>query len=112
MDNLTVEYGARWKSVASSPELERVIRKDGVISLWKTQFNPNVGGDYGGDAFDGIDLFSPRLVTDAQGNTFRRFGKFYVGEQTLEDYEYIWVCKTLSTPFYRVQIKNFPQSAF
>lgn len=38
MDNLTVEtamggetveYGARWKSGASSPELERVIRKDG-----------------------------------------------------------------------------------
>lgn len=49
MDNLTVEtamggetveYGARWKSGASSPELERVIRKDGVISLWKTQFKP------------------------------------------------------------------------
>ncbi len=52
------------------------------------------------------------LVTDALGNTFRRFGRFYVGEQTLENYEYIWVCKTLSTPFYRVQIKNFPQSAF
>ncbi len=71
-----------------------------------------MGGGDGGDAFDGIDLFSPLFVTDALGNTFRRFDRFYVGEQTLENYEYIWVCKTLSTPFYRVQIKNFPQSAF
>lgn len=111
MDNLTdetaiggetVEYGARWKSGASSPELERVIRKDGVISLWKTQFKPNVGGGDGGDAFDGIDLFSPLFVTDALENTFRRFGRFYVGEQTLEDYEYIWVCKTPANPFYRL----------
>ena len=100
------------KAEQARPELERVIRKDGVISLWKTQFKPNVGGGDGGDAFDGIDLFSPRFVTDALGNTFRRFDRFYVGEQTLENYEYIWVCKTLSTPFYRVQIKNFPQSAF
>ena len=37
------------KAEQARPELERVIRKDGVISLWKTQFKPNVGGGDGGD---------------------------------------------------------------
>ncbi len=33
---------------------------------------------------------------------FRRFGRFYVGEQTDGEYEYIWVCKTPADSSYRL----------
>lgn len=102
-DNEAVtEYGARWKIGASSPELERVIRKNGVISLWETGFMPNIGNAVHDSAFDEIDLFSPQLVTDTLGNVFRRFGRFYVCEQTEGEYEYIWVCKTPANSSYRL----------
>ena len=88
-DGGAVEYGARWKRGEASPEVERVIRRDGVISAWDIAFEPNVGGKVKTDAFGDIDLFSPGLVRDALGNVFRRFGRFYVGEHTDGEYEYI-----------------------
>lgn len=101
-DGGAVEYGARWKRGEASPEVERVIRRDGVISAWDIAFEPNVGGKVKPDAFGDIDLFSPGLVRDALGNVFRRFGRFYVGEQTDGEYEYIWVCKTPADSSYRL----------
>lgn len=111
MDNLNeteaiavgaIEYGARWKSGASSPVLERVIRKNGEISVWDTEFIPNIGGGVKDSPFESIDLFSPQLVCDSLGNAFRRFKKFYVSEQTIDRYEYIWVCNVPLNPSYRM----------
>lgn len=97
-----VEYGVRWVKGASSPQLERVTRQNGVISPWNIEFTPNVGGDITDNPFDYIELFAPKLVSDAVGNIFRRFGRFYVGEQTIGNYCYIWVCKSQVNTFYRL----------
>lgn len=97
-----VEYGVRWVKGASSPQLERVTRQNGVISPWNIEFTPNVGGDITDNPFDYIELFAPKLVSDAAGNIFRRFGRFYVGEQTIGNYCYIWVCKSQVNTFYRL----------
>ncbi len=101
-NDAVTEYGVRWKTGANSTELERVMRKNGGISLWETEFVPNVGSTVRPSPFDGIDLFTPQPVTDALGNVFRRFGRFYVSEQTTDEYEYIWVCKTPANPSYRL----------
>ncbi len=101
-NDAVTEYGVRWKTGASSTELERVMRKNGGISLWETEFVPNVGSTVRPNPFDGIDLFTPQPVTDALGNVFRRFGRFYVSEQTIDEHEYIWVCKTPANPSYRL----------
>lgn len=97
-----VEYGVRWVKGASSPQLERVTRQNGVISPWNIEFTPNVGSNITDNPFDYIELFSPKLVSDASGNIFRRFGRFYVGEQTIGNYCYIWVCKAQLNSFYRL----------
>lgn len=97
-----VEYGVRWVKGASSPQLERVTRQNGVISPWKIEFTPNIGNNATDNPFDYIELFAPKLVSDAAGNIFRRFGRFYVGEQTVGNYNYIWVCKQQVNSFYRL----------
>ena len=64
-NDAVTEYGVRWKTGASSTELERVMRKNGGISLWETEFVHNVGSNIRPSPFDGIDLFTPQPVTDA-----------------------------------------------
>lgn len=93
-EGIATEYGVRWVTGASSSALERVIRKDGVISAWDSaSFSRNIGSDIKENIFDYIDLFSPELWTDAAGNRFRRFKRFYHGTEQIGTYSYHWVCK-------------------
>lgn len=92
-ESSAIEYGVRWVTGASSPTLERVIRKDGVISTWNITFTRNVGNEITENPFDYIDLFSPELWTDAAGNRFRRFKRFYHSIEQMGVFSYRWVCK-------------------
>lgn len=53
-ESSAIEYGVRWVTDASSPTLERVIRKDGVISTWDISFTRNIGSDITENPFDYI----------------------------------------------------------
>lgn len=97
-----VEYGARWITGASDPKLERVTRQNGVIAAWDIELPQNVGGSAERNPFDDIDIFSPKQWADAAGNQFRRFSRFYVGEEKIGGYTYIWVCSTPVYSFYRL----------
>ena len=89
-----LEYGVRWVTGASDPELERVIRKDGIITPWDITFTRNVGTDkIEANPFDAIELFSPELWTDAAGNRFRRFKRFYHALEQEGVFSYRWVSK-------------------
>lgn len=107
-----VEYGIRLTldaegNLASTPTGQRVIRYGGAISEWSPTFTPNVGDGEGNitinqNDFDLIPIFSPETVTDAGGNVFARFKPFWVAEQDIGGYHYIWVCETQLYPFYRM----------
>lgn len=97
-----VEYGVRWVTGASNPKLTRVIRKKGIISEWEIEFTPNVGASITNNPFDDIALFNPEHWADSEGNQFKRFKRFYVANQTIGIYSYIWVCATQLFSFYRL----------
>lgn len=96
-----IEYGIRWVVGQSNPVGERVRRVDGDIMTWDIEYTPNVGS-VNTNPFDAIKLFNPDVVEDAFGNKFARFGKFYVSNETIGNYEYIWVCATKANSNYRV----------
>ena len=98
----SVEYGVRFVTGASDPALQRVTRKDGVISAWDISYTANVGENITDNPFDYIDLFSPELFTDGMGNKFRRFKRFYKGTQHIGVYTYIWVCRKKLYSFYEL----------
>lgn len=99
-ESSAIEYGVRWVTGASAPALERVIRKDGVISTWNITFTRNSGNEITENPFDYIDLFSPELWTDAAGNRFRRFKRFYHAIEQMGVFSYRWVCKRKATANY------------
>ena len=99
-ESSAIEYGVRWVTGASAPALERVIRKDGVISTWNITFTRNSGNEITENPFDYIDLFSPELWTDAAGNRFRRFKRFYHAIEQMCVFSYRWVCKRKATANY------------
>lgn len=96
-----IEYGVRWAKGASSPTCGRVTRYKGAISTWDETYTANVGA-VNDNPFDYIDLFSPQKFTDVHGNVFARFKRFYVARQTLDNYEYIWVCRKKLYSFYNL----------
>lgn len=98
----SIEYGVRWVTGASAPALERVTRKDGIISPWDITYTANIGENITDNSFDYIDLFSPELFTDRAGNKFRRFKRFYKGTQHIGVYTYIWICKKNLYSFYEL----------
>lgn len=98
----SVEYGVRWITGASASALERVTRKDGVIAAWDISYTANVGENITDNPFDYIDLFAPELYTDAAGNKFRRFRRFYKGAQRIGVYSYIWICRKRLYSFYEL----------
>lgn len=107
-----IEYGIRFAldengNMASPPAGQRVTRYGGVISERDITFTPNVGDgtavtEYNDDPFQLIDLFSTQIVTDALGNVFRRYKPFWVAEQKMGGYLYIWICETQVYNFYRM----------
>lgn len=88
-----IEYGVRFTVGASSSAGERVIRQNGVISAWDITFTQNINNDNANCPFSAIDLFSPPLWTDAAGNVFRRFSRFYYSHEYIGNYEYYFVCR-------------------
>ena len=97
-----VEFGFRRVVGSNDPAGERVVRRDGVISTWDVAFSSNVGADIHDSEFDYISIFSPSTHYDALGNKFSRFKKFYVAQQTIGTYAYIWFCENPIYNFYRV----------
>lgn len=97
-----VEYGIRWVVGQSDPAGERVKRTGGEIVQWDITYTANVGDTINYNPFDNIPLFNPSVVEDAFGNKFARFGKFYVSNETIGNYEYIWVCSVKANENYRV----------
>lgn len=107
-----VEYGIRLTlgadgNLAGTPTGQRVMRYGGAVTEWSPTFTPNVGDGTGNitinqNDFDLIPIFSPETVTDAAGNVFARFKPFWVAEQDMGGYHYIWVCETQLYPFYRM----------
>ena len=96
------EYGFRMVIGASSPALERVIRRDGVISSWDMSFTPNVGTEEVNDTeLDYIKLFSPQVWYDDLHNKFSRFEKFYQGVQVIGVFRYVWFCEKKLYSFYK-----------
>lgn len=90
-----IEYGVRFLTSSSSPTGERVIRNNGVISVWDIEF------DRYDNPFDDLELFSPELITTEYG-AFRRFKQFYVSFETFGGYDYIFVSKIKRNDNYRL----------
>lgn len=96
------EYGFRMVIGASSPTLERVVRRDGVISSWDITFTPNVGTEEVNDTeLDYIKLFSPQIWYDDLHNKFSRFERFYHGVQIIGVFRYVWFCEKKLYSFYK-----------
>lgn len=100
--NDSIEYGVRFTIGASNSAGERVIRQNGVISAWNITFTRNINNGNANCPFAAYDLFNPALWTDAAGNVFRRFSRFYYLKETIGNYEYIWVCRKQVQPGYRL----------
>lgn len=101
-ERIPIEYGVRMVTGQSSPVLERVTRRNGIIAPWDITYTPNVGGTVNDNPFDNIDIFSPEVWTDDFGNKFARFSQFYTGRQIIGQYTYIWVCSKKLYEFYRI----------
>lgn len=97
-----IEYGVRKAKGASAPAFERVIRVNGVISVWDISYTPNVGDNISENPFERISLFSPPLFVDAGGNHFRRYKRFYYGTEVIGNYIYEWVCEKQLYGWYKL----------
>lgn len=87
------EYGYRFNPESSDPAVERVIRKGTTINKWDVTYTANTPTSITENPFEKIDIFCPQIVYDKYGNKFSRFVKFYLYEEDLDGYHYVWVCR-------------------
>lgn len=100
-----VEYGIRWAVNSSNPVGKRVIRSTaGTVSTWNIDYTANDmnNGGIHYNPFDEISLFHPTTYTDTWGNKFSRFARFYVAQEVVGGYQYLWVCKRPARSIYRL----------
>lgn len=89
------EYGMRWTTGASAPEVERCIRRNGTLLIGANTgltFSVNSDGSFA-SSYSELPIWGEIERIMLKGQVMVRIPKYYIKREVTGDYTYTWVCK-------------------
>lgn len=90
------EYGMRWTKGASNPEVERCLRKNGVLytgTNTNLTFKVNSDGSFE-STYSELPIWGEMKRVTLNGQVMVRVPKYYIKREEKDGYLYTWVCKS------------------
>lgn len=95
------EYGMRWTTGASSPDVERCIRRNGTLitgSNTGLTFSVNADGSFA-SSYSELPIWGEIERVMLKGQVMVRIPKYYIKREVTGGYTYTWVCKKKKTGY-------------